>query len=108
MQHAGARRDSDALVVETGYCFNLDGAAVYLSLASIYIAQATNTELSVGQQLGLLAVMLLTSKGVASDAGRLAPVESPSGLGVALRRAMSRDGAGWSSPCAAIRAPTVA
>ncbi|WP_427008442.1 cation:dicarboxylate symporter family transporter [Pseudarthrobacter sp. H2] len=57
------------LVVPTGYSFNLDGAAIYLSLAAVYIAQATNTELSIGQQLGLIAVMLLTSKGAAGVAG---------------------------------------
>ena len=53
----------------TGYSFNLDGAAIYLSLAALYIAQATNTDLTIGQQLGLLAVMLLTSKGAAGVAG---------------------------------------
>ena len=53
----------------TGYSFNLDGAAIYLSLAALYIAQATNTPLSIGQQLGMLAVMLLTSKGAAGVAG---------------------------------------
>src|SRR6185312_10191443 len=57
------------LVVPTGYSFNLDGAAIYLSLAALYIAQATNTPLSVSQQIGLLAVMLLTSKGAAGVAG---------------------------------------
>jgi aerobic C4-dicarboxylate transport protein len=55
--------------VPTGYSFNLDGAAIYLSLAALYIAQATNTDLSIGQQLGLLAIMLLTSKGAAGVAG---------------------------------------
>lgn len=65
----GADRATVGLVVPTGYSFNLDGAAIYLSLATLYIAQATNTPLSVGQQLGLLAVMLLTSKGAAGVAG---------------------------------------
>lgn len=54
---------------DPGYSFNLDGAAIYLSLATLYIAQATDTSLSLGQQLGLLAVMLLTSKGAAGVAG---------------------------------------
>jgi len=65
----GADRTTVGLVVPTGYSFNLDGAAIYLSLATLYIAQATDTPLTVGQQLGLLAVMLLTSKGAAGVAG---------------------------------------
>ncbi|MER7081031.1 aerobic C4-dicarboxylate transport protein [Saccharopolyspora kobensis] len=69
MTFMGADRTTVGLVVPTGYSFNLDGAAIYLSLAAVYIAQATNTPLSVGQQLGLLAVMLLTSKGAAGVAG---------------------------------------
>ncbi|SHN14187.1 C4-dicarboxylate transporter DctA [Cryptosporangium aurantiacum] len=69
MEFAGVEKSTVGLVVPTGYSFNLDGAAIYLSLASLYIAQATNTELSVGEQIGLLAVMLLTSKGAAGVAG---------------------------------------
>ncbi|MEV7093291.1 C4-dicarboxylate transporter DctA [Amycolatopsis sp. NPDC051045] len=65
----GADRATVGLVVPTGYSFNLDGAAIYLSLATLYIAQATNTVLTFPQQLGLLAVMLLTSKGAAGVAG---------------------------------------
>jgi aerobic C4-dicarboxylate transport protein len=63
------KKSTVGLVVPTGYSFNLDGAAIYLSLAALYIAQATNTRLSLSQQLGLLAVMLLTSKGAAGVAG---------------------------------------
>ncbi|MDV3123493.1 C4-dicarboxylate transporter DctA [Mycobacterium sp. 21AC1] len=69
LEYAGVYKPTVGLVVPTGYSFNLDGAAIYLSLASLYIAQATNTPLSVGQQIGLLAVMLLTSKGAAGVAG---------------------------------------
>ena len=69
LTHLGAERTTVGLVVPTGYSFNLDGAAIYLSLATLYIAQATNTSLSLGQQIGLLAVMLLTSKGAAGVAG---------------------------------------
>lgn len=69
LEHAGVKKETVGLVVPTGYSFNLDGAAIYLSLAALYIAQATNTELTIGQQLGLLAVMLLTSKGAAGVAG---------------------------------------
>ena len=69
LRFLGVERSTVGLVVPTGYSFNLDGAAIYLSLATLYIAQATDTSLSVGQQLGLLAVMLLTSKGAAGVAG---------------------------------------
>ena len=69
LEHAGVKKETVGLVVPTGYSFNLDGAAIYLSLAALYIAQATNTDLTLGQQLGLLAVMLLTSKGAAGVAG---------------------------------------
>ncbi|WP_423182441.1 C4-dicarboxylate transporter DctA [Arthrobacter sp. NyZ413] len=69
LEHAGVKKETVGLVVPTGYSFNLDGAAIYLSLAALYIAQATNTHLTIGQQLGLLAVMLLTSKGAAGVAG---------------------------------------
>ncbi|WP_113718297.1 C4-dicarboxylate transporter DctA [Arthrobacter dokdonensis] len=69
LEHAGVKKETVGLVVPTGYSFNLDGAAIYLSLAALYIAQATNTHLSVGQQVGLLAIMLLTSKGAAGVAG---------------------------------------
>ncbi|WP_432570162.1 C4-dicarboxylate transporter DctA [Kineococcus sp. SYSU DK005] len=69
LEHAGVKKSTVGLVVPTGYSFNLDGAAIYLSLAAVYIAQATNTDLSLTDQLGLLAVMLLTSKGAAGVAG---------------------------------------
>src|SRR6185295_6967136 len=69
MEYAGVSKPTVGLVVPTGYSFNLDGAAIYLSLAALYIAQATNTHLTIGQQLGMLAVMLLTSKGAAGVAG---------------------------------------
>lgn len=69
MEYAGVKKTTVGLVVPTGYSFNLDGAAIYLSLAALYIAQATNTNLSIPQQLGLLGVMLLTSKGAAGVAG---------------------------------------
>ena len=69
MEYAGVRESTVGLVVPTGYSFNLDGAAIYLSLAAVYIAQATGTNLSISQQIGLLAVMLLTSKGAAGVAG---------------------------------------
>ncbi|WP_037064464.1 C4-dicarboxylate transporter DctA [Pseudonocardia acaciae] len=63
LEGLGIRREIVGLTVPTGYSFNLDGSSIYLSLAAVYIAQATDTPLTVAQQLGLLAVMLLTSKG---------------------------------------------
>ncbi|MFD9794135.1 C4-dicarboxylate transporter DctA [Streptomyces sp. NPDC059070] len=63
LENLGIPRDVVGLTVPTGYSFNLDGSSLYLSLAAVYIAQATDTPLSPGQQLGLLAVMILTSKG---------------------------------------------
>lgn len=57
------------LVIPTGYSFNLDGTSIYLTLAAVYIAQATHTPLDVPHQLGLLAVLLLTSKGAAAVTG---------------------------------------
>jgi aerobic C4-dicarboxylate transport protein len=69
LEYAGVSKTTVGLVVPTGYSFNLDGAAIYLSLAAVYIAQATNTDLTIGQQIGLLAVMLLTSKGAAGVVG---------------------------------------
>jgi aerobic C4-dicarboxylate transport protein len=58
-----------ALVVPTGYSFNLDGTCLYLATAAVFLAQATNTPLDVGQQLALLAVLLVTSKGAAAVPG---------------------------------------
>jgi len=69
LEHAGVKKSVVGLVVPTGYSFNLDGAAIYLSLAAVYIAQATNANLTITQQIGLMAIMLLTSKGAAGVAG---------------------------------------
>ncbi len=57
------------LVIPTGYSFNLDGTSIYMSMAAIFIAQATDTQLTMTQQLGILAVLLLTSKGAAGVTG---------------------------------------
>jgi len=69
MEQLGCARRVVALVVPTGYSMNLDGTSIYMAMASIFIAQATNTNLSFGQQLGLLALLLLTSKGAAGVTG---------------------------------------
>jgi len=57
------------LVIPTGYSFNLDGTCLYLATTTVFLAQATNTHLGIWQQLGLLAVLLLSSKGAAGVAG---------------------------------------
>ncbi|HUN26713.1 MAG TPA: C4-dicarboxylate transporter DctA [Steroidobacteraceae bacterium] len=65
----GCEESVVGLVVPTGYSFNLDGTCLYLATAAVFLAQATNTHLGIGAQLGLLAVLLLTSKGAAGVAG---------------------------------------
>lgn len=69
MECLGAGRSTVGLVIPTGYSFNLDGTAIYLTMAAIFIAQATNTPITLTQQLTLLAVLLLTSKGAAGVTG---------------------------------------
>ena len=69
LEHAGAEKSVVGLVVPTGYSFNLDGTSIYLTMAALFIAQATNTPLGLGEQLSLLAVLLLTSKGAAGVTG---------------------------------------
>ncbi len=56
-------------MIPTGYSFNLDGTAIYLTMAAVFIAQATNTQLDLIHQITLLAVLLLTSKGAAGITG---------------------------------------
>jgi len=69
LEAAGAPRQIVGLTVPTGYSFNLDGTCIYLTLASLYVAQALDVHLSLGQQLGMIAVLLLTSKGAAGVTG---------------------------------------
>ena len=69
LESLGAGRSTVGLVVPTGYSFNLDGTAIYLTMAAMFIAQATNTTMTVMQQITLLAVLLLTSKGAAGVTG---------------------------------------
>ena len=69
LEHLGCSKSLVGLVIPTGYSFNLDGTSIYMTMAAIFIAQATNTRLSVEQQLGILAVLLLTSKGAAAVPG---------------------------------------
>lgn len=69
LERAGCPRSSVGIVVPAGYSFNLDGTSIYLTMAAIFIAQATDTPLSLMQQLGLLGILLLTSKGAAGVTG---------------------------------------
>ena len=69
MENLGAKKTVVGLVIPTGYSFNLDGTAIYLTMAAVFIAQATNTPMTLTQELTLLAVLLLTSKGAAGITG---------------------------------------
>ena len=69
MQAAGCEKSVVGLVVPTGYSFNLDGTNIYMTMAALFIAQATNTDLTLGQQITLLLVAMLSSKGAAGVTG---------------------------------------
>jgi len=69
MENAGCAKSVVGLVIPTGYSFNLDGTSIYLTMAAVFIAQATNTPMTLLDQLTLLGVLLLTSKGAAGVTG---------------------------------------
>jgi aerobic C4-dicarboxylate transport protein len=69
LRDAGCEESVVGLVVPTGYSFNLDGTCLYLATAAVFLAQATNTPLGLGDQLALLGVLLVTSKGAAAVPG---------------------------------------
>lgn len=69
MEKAGCKKSVVDLVIPTGYSFNLDGTAIYLTMAAIFLAQATNTPMPLDAQLILLAILLVSSKGAAAVAG---------------------------------------
>jgi aerobic C4-dicarboxylate transport protein len=69
LEHAGCARPVVGIVVPAGYSFNLDGTCIYLTAAAIFIAQATDTPLTLAQQLSVVGVLLLTSKGAAAVTG---------------------------------------
>jgi aerobic C4-dicarboxylate transport protein len=69
LENLGCKQSVVGLVVPTGYSFNLDGTCIYLTMAAIFLAQATNTELTLWQQLGIIGILLLTSKGAAGVTG---------------------------------------
>ena len=69
MEHLGVQQSTVGVVVPTGYSFNLDGTAIYLTMASLFIADALGDPLSVGEQIGLLLFMMVASKGAAGVSG---------------------------------------
>jgi aerobic C4-dicarboxylate transport protein len=69
MEHVGAAKPVVGIVVPTGYSFNLDGTAIYLTMASLFIAEALGDPLSLGEQIGLLVFMIIASKGAAGVTG---------------------------------------
>ena len=69
LENLGCKESVVGLVIPTGYSFNLDGTCIYLTMAAIFLAQATNTELTLLQQLGIIGILLLTSKGAAGVTG---------------------------------------
>lgn len=69
MERLGCPKSVVGLVIPTGYSFNLDGTSIYLTMSAIFVAQATNTELTLAHQLTILAVLLLTSKGASGVTG---------------------------------------
>ena len=69
MEHIGVSRSTVGVVVPTGYSFNLDGTAIYLTMASLFIASANGTPLTIGEQISLLVFMMIASKGAAGVTG---------------------------------------
>ncbi len=69
MEHAGVEKTTVGVVVPTGYSFNLDGTAIYLTMASLFIAEALGDPLSIGEQISLLVFMVIASKGAAGVTG---------------------------------------
>ena len=63
MERLGCKKSVVGLVIPTGYSFNLDGTSIYLTMAAVFIAQATNTHMDIMHQITLLVVLLLSSKG---------------------------------------------
>jgi len=69
LEELGCSKPVVGLVVPTGYVFNTDGSSIYMALAALFVAQATNTELSISQQIAIFAVAMLTSKGASGVTG---------------------------------------
>jgi aerobic C4-dicarboxylate transport protein len=92
LEKMGCQRSVVGLVVPAGYSFNLDGTCIYLTMAAVFLAQATDTPMTLGQEIVMLGVLLLTSKGAAGVtgsgfivlAGTLAAVNGPPVAALAL------------------------
>ena len=69
MEQLGCSKPVVGLVIPTGYSFNLDGTSIYMTMAAVFVAQASGVQLSMREQLGILAILLLTSKGAAGVTG---------------------------------------
>jgi aerobic C4-dicarboxylate transport protein len=69
MERLGASKSVVGLVIPTGYSFNLDGTNIYMTLATLFLAQATNTPLTFGQEMSILVIAMLTSKGASGVTG---------------------------------------
>ena len=69
MERLGASKSVVGLVIPTGYSFNLDGTNIYMTLSTLFLAQATNTPLTITQELGILAIAMITSKGASGVTG---------------------------------------
>jgi aerobic C4-dicarboxylate transport protein len=69
MEELGCSKTVVGLVIPSGYSFNLDGTSIYLTIAALFVAQATNTHLTAGQEAELLLVLILSSKGAAAVTG---------------------------------------
>jgi aerobic C4-dicarboxylate transport protein len=69
MERLGSSRGVVGLVIPTGYSFNLDGTNIYMTLATLFLAQATNTHLTLSQELGILVIAMITSKGASGVTG---------------------------------------
>jgi aerobic C4-dicarboxylate transport protein len=69
LERIGCPKPIVGLVVPTGYSFNLDGTSIYMTMAALFVAQASGVHLSIGQQLSLLGILLMTSKGAAAVTG---------------------------------------
>jgi aerobic C4-dicarboxylate transport protein len=69
MEHLGASKSVVGLVIPTGYSFNLDGTNIYMTLATLFLAQATNTPLTFTQEMGILVIAMITSKGASGVTG---------------------------------------
>jgi aerobic C4-dicarboxylate transport protein len=69
LEHLGCSRPVVGLVIPTGYSFNLDGTSIYMTMAALFISQASHVHLRLGEEIGMLAILMLTSKGAAAVTG---------------------------------------